>query len=268
VNTLLDRRIAARRHAVAEHGARRRLRRLMFVLLVVALVAGAIWLLTSPLMAVDSIALHGAVHSDAAAILTDAGVESGVPTVSVRASSVEEALRTDPWIVDADVSVTWPGTVEVVVLEHEPAAWVAAGSGWMLVAATGDILQRANAPAAGEPTIELIGTPPGRPGTVVDDEAARGAALFVASLPVGLRASVTVTGSEGALWARAGGHEVRLGRAVDMGEKAAALGAILETDLDPEAVIDLISPRWPAIRNPEAEVEGEGEGLAQPQPEN
>jgi cell division septal protein FtsQ len=266
---LLDRRMAARRRDVQEDGARHRLRRLMYVLLVMALVAGGIWLLFSPLMAVDEILLVGTARSNASEILADSGVEPGVPTVSIRARRVEEALRLDPWIIDADVAVTWPGTVEVVILEHRPVAWVAADGQWLLVAATGDILRAAGEPPPTAARIELLGTPAGRPGTVVDDPAAAGAARFVANLPAALRPGIVITGTARSLWAQADGHQVRLGRAVEMVEKAAALGAILDGAVESGVTIDLITPSWPAIGpNPEAEVEGEGEGLAEPQPEN
>jgi len=269
MNMLLDHRIAARRRDVQEDGARHRLRRLMYVLLVMALVAGGIWLLFSPLMAVDEILVVGTARSNANAILTDAGVEQGVPTVSIRARTVEEALRADPWIIDADVAVTWPGSVEVVVLEHRPVAWVATDDAWLLVAATGEILRTADEPPATAARIELLGTPWGAPGTVVDDPAATGASLFVASLPGDMRSGLVITGTARSLWAQAAGHQIRLGRPVDMAEKAAALTAILDGEVEPGVPIDLISPLWPALgTNPESEVEGEGEGLAEPQPEN
>lgn len=269
MSMLLDRRMAARRRSVQEDASRRRLRRLLLVLGILALVAGGIWLLFSPLMAVDRIALHGSAQSRAAAILSESGVAYGVPTVSVRAAKVEQALREDPWIVDADVAVTWPGSVEVVVLEHEPVAWVAAHHGWLLVAATGEILEVGGTPPSGAPQIELLGTPAGRAGTVVEDPAAVGAALFVATLPRHHRTGLRITGTERGLWARAGEHDVRLGRAVDMAEKAASLGAVLSRDLESCVTIDLISPLWPAVScDPQPEVEGEQNGVTEPQPEN
>lgn len=265
---MLDRRMAARRRSVQEDGARRRLRRLLYVLAALAIVAAGIWLLLSPIMAVDAIVLHGAERSGAGPILAEAGVQYGVPTAGVRPGRVEGLLREDPWIIDADVSVTWPGSVEVVILEHDPVAWVATGRDWMLVSATGDILE-VGTPVGDAPRIELLGTPLGRPGTVVDDPAAVGAALFVAGLPESARSGLKITGTGRGLWAEAGGHVVRLGRAVEMAEKAAALGAILVDDLQECVSIDLISPLWPALScDSQPEVEGEETGLAEPQPEN
>lgn len=269
MSVVLDERIADRRRDVQEDGARHRLRRLMVVLLVVAGIAASVWVLQSPLLAVDTIVVNGAVRADVGAILAEVGVTEGVPTVGVRARSVEDALRAEPWIINADVSVTWPGTVEVVVLEHEPVAWVVTATRWMLVSATGDVLRTAESPETRLPIIELADVSPARPGEVLDHAGAVGAALFVAHLPEEIRNSVTITGLDGGLWAQVRGHPVRLGRPVDMAEKGAALGAILEDPIPPGASIDLIAPSWPAIGpNPHAEVEGQGESSAEAQPED
>lgn len=269
MSVVLDERIADRRRDVQEDGARHRLRRLMLVLLLVALIAASVWVLQSPLLAVDTIIVNGAVRADVDTILSEAGVSEGVPTVGVRAGSVEDALREDPWIINADVSVTWPGTVEVVVLEHEPVAWVVTDARWMLVSATGDVLRWAESPETRLPIIELADVPVARPGEVLEHDGAVGAALFVAYLPEDLRHGVTVTGLDGGLWAQVRGHPVRLGRPVDMAEKGVALGAIFEDPIPAGASIDLISPDWPAIGpNPHAEVEGQGESSAEAQPED
>ena len=49
----------------------------------------------------------------------------------------------------------------------------------------------------------------------------------------------------------------RLGRPVDMAQKAAVLDALLESELPEGVTIDLIAPLRPGVANPQPEVEPE-----------
>jgi len=86
--TAVEPRIAERRHRVNTDRARRRLRRLMVELLVLAVVLVSWWLLRSPLLSVRQVAVTGASHSDPVAIAAGVGVAEGLPSISDRGRGV------------------------------------------------------------------------------------------------------------------------------------------------------------------------------------
>ncbi len=261
MSATIDRRIADRRRAVVEHGARRRLRRLLIVLVLVGLGGFVGWLLYhSPLLAVTEVVIEGSVESRAAEIVAAEGVVTGVPTINVRAGAIEAALLEDPWIAAASVQVTWPDTVEVEILERTPAAWVHAGEVWLLADATGVVLEVAATIPEGEPTIS-VGTTATLPGGTVQPTAA--AALeFLEALPERLAADAAIGGTVGALEAVVAGHDVVLGYSSDMRAKALAVSALLESDLPAGAALNVVSPERPAVK-PQSEVETLGEVIGE-----
>lgn len=248
MSATINRRIADRRRAVVEDGARRRLRRLLVFLLLVGMGGFAGWMLyQSPLLAVTEVVIDGSSESRAAEIVAAEGVTAGVPTINVRAGAIETALLGDPWIAAASVQVTWPGTVEIEVLERTPAAWVEAGEVWLLADGTGAVLEVAATEPEDGPMIS-VGTTATVPGGHVE-RAAVAALEFLESLGEDLAANASVQGSADALEAIVGGHEIALGYSTDMKAKAAAVSALLDTDLPPGAVINVVSPERPAVKS-------------------
>lgn len=248
MSTTIDRRMASRRRAVVEHGARRRLRRLLVLLGLVGLGGFTGWMLYhSPLLAVSEVRIGGAVESRAVEIVADAGVAEGVPTINVRSGAIEAALLQDPWIAAASVRVTWPGTVEVEVLERAPAAWIEAGESWLLADPSGVVLEVAQAAPEGEPTI-AVGSLPTVPGEAVD-RAAVAAVEFLQALPENLVAGAAIAGSEEQLSAVVGGHRVVLGYPSDMRAKAGAVAALLAAGIDAGSEINVVSPERPAVNS-------------------
>jgi cell division septal protein FtsQ len=249
MSATVDHRIAERRRRVREAGARRRLR-VTLALGALALLGGlAAWLAQSPYFDVDEVTLTGMERSAAAAVLEEAGVVAGRPLVTVRAGSVEQALRADPWIAEAEVSVVWPNRVEVAITEHEPAAWIRTGSQWLLVAAGGHVLAEAGEPGPGQPIIDLATARLGAGDRFVDP-AVVGAVAFVEALPPPLSDGVVVSGDATALWAEVDGITVRLGGPGDMTAKGRTLGALMATGLDPGSTVDLLSASRPSVRTP------------------
>ena len=121
--TAIDHRIAVRRHTVREAGARRRLGQVIVVISFFVVVALIVLLFKSPLMAVKEIEVTGSDHSNVTAVLDRHNVAPGVPTISVRAGALVADVEADPWVARARATITWPGTVVLTVLEHEPIAW-------------------------------------------------------------------------------------------------------------------------------------------------
>lgn len=263
----MDRRIADRRRKVREAGARRRMR--WILMLIVATLFGALvgWLLfESTLMAVSEITISGSEQAEVASIVEDFGIVEGMPTISADAAGLTARLVADPWIAGADVTVTWPGSVTISVLEHTAVAWVAAEDDWLLAAVDGSVLELAQAPTNAFPTVS-VGSASLAPGEVLDPVAI-GAIAFVSSLTGEYRLSATVSGTSDAVTAQVAGHTVSLGHPVDMPEKARALAALLDTGLADQAPVSVVSPLRPAVAKPhDADPQASVEGLVQIPPE-
>ena len=119
MNTM-DHRIAERRHEVTEERARGRLRWLIWLVLLVVVVAAAIWFVNSPILSIRTVTVTGAERTDPAAIADGLGVRPGTPTISVKGGAIEAALLESPWVADVNVTVSWPGSVEIDVRERVP----------------------------------------------------------------------------------------------------------------------------------------------------
>jgi len=254
----MDRKIAARRHGVTEQRATARLKVVIGFVVLVALAAAAFWLVRSPLLEVERVMITGVAHSDPDAALEQLEVVQVTPTISIDAGALEAALVADPWIADATVVVTWPGTVEIDVVEHVPIAVVETPGGLANVTGEGDVVQVLGE-AAGYPTIVVADAGPARPGSTMTGAALLGSLQFVAGLPADLHAVTVITIDEnGQISAVVGDYAVRLGRAIDMSSKAASLVALIEYGVEPGSSIDVTAARRPAVTNPQGEVEGEG----------
>jgi len=253
--TTIDHRIAVRRRSVREAGARRRLRRLLLTISFVAIVGLIALLLQSPAMAIREIEVMGAKRADVSAVLEIYNVAIGEPTISVHSTELAAEIEADPWVARAKADISWPGTVNITVLEHEPIAWLKIEGEWFRASATGAVLERST-PSKRGARIRLGGVR-GVPGDTLTGARVTGALEFLAMLPKDLRKDAVVrSGGAGTLVARIDGHLVDLGTPVDMREKAATLTALLGSGIPRGVAISVVSPLRPAIRNPQQVVEG------------
>lgn len=254
----MDRKIAQRRHGVTEQRAATRLRIVIALAALVAVLAAAFWIIRSPLLSIDRVVVSGEEHSNPRLVIDRLGVTVGTPTISVDAAALESALLADPWIADVTVVVTWPGSVEVELIEHQPVALVQAANGLAHVTPAGNVVQLLD-DASGWPVINTVNKERVRAGGVTGGSAVLGALEFVTALPAELRSATVITiDAAQQISAMVGEHPVRLGRAVDMSAKASALTAVIGHGIEPGSPIDVSAPRRPAVGNPHVEVEGEG----------
>lgn len=261
MRAVVDPRFAARRIEVREGWARRRLRWLATIIGAVIVVAVGYALLQSPWLAIRTVAVEGAANAGISQILEDHSVHAGMPTVAVRPAALEDALRTDPWVADVDVVVTWPGSLEIRVLERQPAAWARTTTGWALIAFDGMLLEldvrEGDAPAL------LSDTGPRRIGEMISDEDQLGALNFLGLLPPDLAVAATAEVLPTGIEATVAGHRVLVGNGRDIPDKVATLVAILQSDAaEHDGVINVVSPTRPGIHNPQPVVEGEAEEVS------
>ncbi|MGH3650464.1 MAG: cell division protein FtsQ/DivIB, partial [Acidimicrobiia bacterium] len=172
-------------------------------------------------------------------------VIAGTPMIRISASDVETVLLDDPWVAETTVGLHWPDVVSVEVVERTPLAWVQNAKGWTRRAGDAVALPSPDTPDDDLAWIEMPG--------LADDAATMasvdllGALEFVEALPVGLRAGTVLRSDEGEIWASVMGHQVRLGRGVDMTEKALALDALLGEGIARGSTVVLIAPTNPAV---------------------
>lgn len=244
MSTRVDPRLAERRRAVAESNARRRLRRLVWVLVAGAVIGGLGWLAHSPWFAISRVVVSGVTGSDTLAILNDAGVVEGTPLITVGPRKVEERLVADPWVVNADVRLILPGTVEVTVNERTPVAWVQSDDRWAVVGGDATVLRYDTTPGFPRAEFEVPG--PTR-GNAYQDERVIGSLSFFLTLPPDLQEAASMGERDGEIWARVQGYAILLGLPTEMDQKASALVAMLAEGLESGTTINLVAPSRPAV---------------------
>ncbi|HZD03803.1 MAG TPA: FtsQ-type POTRA domain-containing protein, partial [Longimicrobiales bacterium] len=204
------------------------------------------WALRSPFLSVEEVSISGAARSHPGAVLSSLGMGEGTPLISVDTVRLAAAMEEDPWVAEAEVSRDWPRRLVVSVTERAPVAWVETAGGWVHVAADGVVLETGS-PGEGDP---ILAVPALAADALGEDPAATGALEFLDSLRDDLAggASVAVVGEE--LQAQVGDVEVRLGRPVEMQQKARALAGVMDAGVEPGSVITLIAPTRPAVLAP------------------
>ncbi|MEE8330724.1 MAG: FtsQ-type POTRA domain-containing protein [Acidimicrobiia bacterium] len=233
--SVIDPRIAKRRHTVAEHGARRRLRSMIVAAVLLGLVGLGWWATQSELLDIDTIVFGDPARADVPGALSAAGVAEGTPllTAILAADEIESFLEANPWVSGATVNVLFPGRIEIDVVERSPAAAVADEfGGWNLVA--GD-LTRLGPAGDGAEGLARIDDP-----SIVAESLA-----FLAVLGDG--ADTTLSLVAGEVWVDRAGVVARLGRPSDMESKAAAFLALLSAEIPEGWAINLIAPSRPAL---------------------
>ncbi len=246
--TEIDPRIARRRTEIRESAASGQLRRVLAALAVVAGAVLAVWVAQLPPFAADVVDVTGAERADVDAVVSPV-VGDPIAFLVHRRAGLEEALEAQPWVVEATVSLRFPDTIAIELVERRPVLTVRSAGRAMVVADDGVVVAEVADPAL--PAVELAGVVPTPPGESAADVRAVGLAAFVGGLDPSLLADGTLEEVDGELWFRVGGVDVRLGRAVDMTAKAVALEALWAEDLPSGATVQLVSARRPAVQLPE-----------------
>jgi cell division protein FtsQ len=246
----IDPRIRARRIAVQRDAGRRRLRRLADVGLVLAVAAGFVPALRSPLLDVASIEVSGAQRTGADAVVQAAGIAAGDQLVDVRPGEAARDVANLPWVGKATVHRTLGGTVEIVVTEREPAAVLGDGAAAVVVDATGRVLARvADAPGVADGLVHVQGvTGDLVPGAELGGKAAGGLALAKRLADVAPGAISQVSIGDELTAGLAQGGEVRFGDGTRLTAKLRSLQTVLEqVDLRCLDHLDLRAPGNPVL---------------------
>ncbi len=255
----IDPRLMERRKTVAEDRAKENVSRLLKFLLFVVVLGSLVWLAFSPWLSVSQVTTSGIRNSETNSALVEEGVVAGTPMILIGAPAVEERLQllADPWVAEADVRLEWPDEVTVDIVERVPTAWVRTKGGWARRAVDGVEL-----PSTADPDPEMAWIEMQQ---VLDEDVGEsvevlGALEFVESLPNRLHPGTVVRIVDGEVWATVDGFQVRLGRAVDMTEKAVSLDALLGEDIPEGSTLNLIAPTNPAYKSPAQTGSQDGDG--------
>jgi cell division protein FtsQ len=144
---------------------RRRLKILLSMLAVLAVVGGCIGLLYSPVFRVRNVIVIGNTHTPRAQVLAAAGMATGdrdVLMVDAGPASAQRAVDELPWVEVASFERRWPWTVVIRVKERSPVARVISLRAVEVVDKSGRVLEEGRAPAPALPVIMGVnGSPVG-----------------------------------------------------------------------------------------------------------
>jgi cell division protein FtsQ len=220
----IDPRIRARRVEVTRAAGRKRLRRILIVLGVVALAASALGIVVSPLLDVDRVAVVGG-GARAAEIRAAAAIHPGAPLLLVDTGAVAGRVEGLSWIADARVSRDLPGTLRIVVRLRPPVAFAGRPDGRVAVVdPSGMVVALIDTAPGGLPALVTTSVPPG-PGHRIAPRAAARVAGALGPL-TGRVARISVDHAQAALLLT-DGTEVRLGGLDHVQQKSRAADAVL-----------------------------------------
>lgn len=221
----VDPRFRERRVSVQREAGRRRLRRLLGVVALLATGGVAAAIVLSPLLALDEVAVTGA-GERAAEVRAASGDALGSPLLLVDTGAVEAQVEQLSWVADAAVARELPNTLRITVTPRVAVAWARDAKGALaLVDARGVVLGTAAVPPEG--LVELLGvTGIPAPGQRLAPSAP--ARVAAALGPLAGRVATVVVARGQAVLQLAGGPEVRFGGLDRLAEKARASAAVLD----------------------------------------
>ena len=153
----IDPRLRQRRIAVRRAEGRRRLRVVMIVLAVSIAVAGGYALTQSPFLDLDQVGVAGASGTEADAVRSAAGLQTGTPMIELDLDAATEAVTALPWVRTATVERDWPGGVSIAVTRRDPIAALPTGDGAsILIDADGVAVARVDRVPADLTTITIV----------------------------------------------------------------------------------------------------------------
>ena len=229
--------IRARRVAVIREQGRRRLRRLLVIVGLLATVGALTGAVLSPLLAVNDVAVSGVSGPHAEEVRAALRGDVGEPLLLVDTGAAVTAVEALPWVDRASVDRQLPGTLRVEVTPRFPVGWRSDAAGRVLmVDSLGGVVTVADAAPAGLPKLLSAGA------------AGRGAARVAAALSPTLRPLVGAIAVENgeATMSLINGPQVRLGALHELSGKGRAVEALLRAlGGTPVTYIDVRVPSSP-----------------------
>ena len=238
---------APARNRRREHSRRHKRLRAALAIPVVATIAWALW--ASPLLAVRTVHVDGAVSLSADEVRDAAGVRTGTPLLRVDTDAARARVARLPQISSVQVSRGWPSSVVITVTERAAIAVVQSAGQRYLVDHEGVLFDTITGdPPRGVVPLDVLHARRG-------DRAFTAGLAALASLPRGVRADVVAakaTTAEDVTLTLSDGTTVLWGDGADSAAKGRVLSALLEQvsagTLDPAQTIDVSAPDAVVLR--------------------
>jgi cell division protein FtsQ len=222
---------------------RERLKKLRWVRLgagVSAAVVAVLAVLASPLFAVRSVSIEGAVYTSSATLDEVSAFLKGESVFSMDRERAESIVGRDPWVAEVRVSTNFPSSALVEIRERQPVVWYVGSDNKARVV---DLEGHVVAVLDGWPTqyLPVGGVGPDLEAGARADDVYRAVAQLVSALPDELsgkvRESGVTAGGEVFLVLRSG-TVVRFGRPVDLQNKLVSVVVLLRR-LDPADLVSI-----------------------------
>ncbi|WP_190822304.1 cell division protein FtsQ/DivIB [Saccharopolyspora pogona] len=200
----------------------------------------ALLLYFTPLLGVRTVQVAGNATLGQEQVVQAAGIEPGTPMLQVDVDEIRSRLQALPEIAAAQVSLSWPSTVQVEVTERVPVAFMVARNGIQLVDAGGVPFEVVPERPADLPELQVQAASQ-------DDAATKAAMTVLMTLSQPVRAEVTAVIAARPNEVRlllTGDREVDWGSLEETSRKAAILPPLLTR---PGKVYDVTTPALPTV---------------------
>jgi cell division protein FtsQ len=229
------------------HSRRHRRLRAALVVPVVATIAWVLW--ASPLLAVRTVQVDGAVSLSAGEVRDAAGVGTGTPLLRVDTDAARARVARLPQVSSVEVSRGWPSSVVITVTERVPIAVVQSAGQRYLVDDEGVLFDTITGdPPSGVVPLDVRDPKAG-------DRAFTAGLAALASLPRNVRSDVVAaraTTAEDVTLSLSDGTTVLWGDGADSEAKGRVLSALVariaDGTLDPAQTIDVSAPDAVVLR--------------------
>ncbi|MFI6028370.1 cell division protein FtsQ/DivIB [Amycolatopsis magusensis] len=217
-------------------------RRWVALLAAVSVIAGFYLVFFTSLLGVRTVDVLGATSLSPDQIRAVANVPDRRAMLRVDTDEIRDRVLTLPGVATADVSRSWPSTIEIEVSERTPIGFFNTGEEIHLVDDSGFVFKKVPVAPAGLPELKLARVGP-------DDPPTRAATTVLVALPQQLRTQIASVGAESPGSVRFDlndGRQIRWGdaRPDTIDRKTKVLAALLT---QPGKIYDVSSPELPTV---------------------
>jgi cell division protein FtsQ len=252
-NVVRDARLTQRSRHVQRAKTKKRLWIVGAILLVAGLGFGAWTLLHTSLFSAKNLKVVGAVHESTAQVLAAGSLANHPPLISIDAGASEAGIDRLSWVKSSTVTLHWPSSVAVSVVERQPIAAIAAIQGTALADETGRVLEISKTPVPGPVSVAV---PAGTKVTLGSTLPARtlGALHVAATLPVAFKGQVATVQAnhDGTVSLQLNTPvSVILGPATELSAKYQVIASVIAgATLHPGDVLDVTVPQASTVTGP------------------
>jgi len=252
-NVVRDARLTQRSRQVQRAKTKKRLWIVGAIILVVGLGIGSWALLHTSLFSAKNIKVVGAVHESTAQVLAAGHLANHPPLISIDTGASEAGIDQLSWVKSSTVTLHWPSSVAVSVVERQPIAAIATAQGTALVDETGRVLEISKTPVAGTVNVAVPAGTKVTLGSTLPDKTL-GALKVASTLPIAFKGQVASVqaNSDGSVTLQLTTPvSVTLGQATELKAKYQVIASVIAgATLHPGDVLDVTVPQASTVTGP------------------